>query len=313
MLRIYLTMYAITAILSSNCADHNERRKFTTKHETLKPIEKSSCQEDSCLNLDDEASLKMVDMQLSFFSSVLATNQMTVDITCFNALGSGVDYIQTSVPVSLTAGLGSVALVAAKACSITVQHYFDGSSTEWLPAVSPLTINISSSGVVSTINNAVHYVASSSNVWLTVVPNGTYAAILYTAFDPASTSAVVVTPINSQSTSLTVQNVPAPVVTNFALYSSSLNGGSIIYTLSGSVSASGTLACKYIDNTANSITKTSWSSVNSFFSGVTGTTCPTLNVQDNWTSIYASDKTYLVVFANTVGNLTSYATYSVGP
>lgn len=273
--------------------------------------------EDCGLNLDHEASVKMVDMQLAFMS-LAVSNQLTVDILCPNTFGSGNDYAQNGVTIALTSGSGTVSLVSGVACTIKVQHYFDSTPTDWQPASSPLTISVSGSGTVTAVNTAVRYSASTNNLWLTAYPNGSYNAIIYTASDPASTSPISTTPISSHSMTLTVQNVPAPTVSGLALYSSSLNGGSTSYTLSGSASASvspaGTLGCKYINSSsANAPSSlTSWSAVNTFYASF-GTTCPTLNSQGNWTSIYDGSNAIIVVFANTVNNLTSYVAYSVGP
>jgi len=277
------------------------------------------CVGESCgLNLDHAASLKMVDMQLAFMS-LSGSNELVVDVLCPNAFGTGNDYSQTDVTVTLTAGSGTVSLVAGYACTITVQHYFDNAAVRWSAASSPMVINVGSTGTVTAVNTAVHYVdASSNNLWLTAYPNGSYNAIIYNAADPSSTSPISLTPISSDSMVLTVQNVPAPTVSGLALYSSSLNGSSTIYTLSGSASASsnpsGTLGCKYINSSsANAPSSlTSWSAVNTFYTSF-GTTCPTLNSQGNWTSIYDASHAIIIVFANTIGNLTSYVAYSVGP
>jgi len=293
------------------------------------PEESSSCLGENCtLDLDDGRSLNFVSVKLALVHPTAASSgSLNLTIYCSDVYDEDDpnDWTQTAtiatMPNDQGFQTGSVSIISGAACTIQINSWNDGTNT-WTPnsAQTYLLISISGTGVVGDTSAPVAYTTGSLVDWFYAGPNGSiaYSVIIYTQPETIATGGFVpATPVDPLSVTLTVLSVPPPTVSEVGLfYVESINGQPASYTLTASAQASvsppGTLGCKYIDNTQDAISPTSWSQVNAFFVGTSGTACPTMNLQGNWDApIYDASTTYLIVFANTVGNLSSYVTYSV--
>jgi len=282
-----------------------------------------------CVYYEDGLKMRRVELIVEQVR-MLTSGSLNLNLACSNVYGTGAsnDWQQNNVSVTTTISgsieTASVSVVASVACTITINSYNDGTAT-WSPTAASTVMTLSNAGVVTSNSSAQAYNnGSGTTQWFTAGPNGgtAYSVLILFAKDPLTNSAVSLTNLSAQAVTLTVENVPAPTVSNVGLYLvPAMNGVAASYTFAATASASsspvGTLACRYVNNTSNTYTATSWQSVNTFFNGGTGgTACPTYTpgqagTQGNWTSIYSASNTFMVVFANTVGNLTSYVTYNV--
>ncbi len=274
------------------------------------------------LDLNDDASLKMLEFKLSLMSDgIMSAGSLDLTLSCDDVFGTGAsgDWTQTVsiATTGATPDTASVSIISGKACTISMNSYVSGANT-WLPSSTALPIAISTAGNVSASGSVYEYTNSLVNQYFTAYPNGTNAALIYYSTDPTNTP-ITLTNLSPQAVALTIHNVPAPTVSFIGLFKiPALNGAAISYTFIATASPSiipvGSLSCKYILASSFIGTITTWTDVNSIFNGVTATACPNYTPLSpaslgNWTSNYGPD--YYVIFANTVDNLTSYVTYTV--
>lgn len=260
---------------------------------------------------------QMKDVSLTLLSEApFVGGTLTLDLACDNVFGTGAtdDWTMTNV-----AATSAVSIIQNKACRITVVSYYDGVTNTYTPVVlaSPLVISISALGIVSP-SSAIQYTSGGGTPvlqWFSAYPGGTDTVIINFASDAISTTTTV-TSINltGQSVSLAVNGVSAPTVSGLSLFSiPSINSAPASYTLEATVS--GSTSCKYIDNSSGTYTPTSWSSVNTAFALAT-LPCPVFTptpVSGNWTGLWGAGIKTLIIWANTVNNLSSYAVANIGP
>lgn len=251
-------------------------------------------------------------------TGVILSGTMTLNLSCDNVFGTSAtgDWTMSNVSAS-----SNVSLIQGKACSVSMAQYFDGTNTfSPVNVNSPLTISVSSDGTISPASAAQYttgggspilqwYAASQGAASFTIVINFTNEAV-------SGNSSVTPTNLAGQTISLTIADVLAPTVSSLLVYNiPGINSSPTSYTLVSNVS--NYTSCKYIDNSSNTYTPTSWSSVNTAFQSAQ--TCPVFVPgqvgfsQGNWTSLWSTGVKTLIIWANTVNGLNAYTTANIGP
>jgi|GEM_PF-2057952 len=311
---ILAALLSCTIVLFNGCGEGQES-----------PIDNNAA-DSSDLSLDaaqaSETMLPaMVDVKLKVLhEGLLTAGDMTVNLACDNVFGGGATGDWTSNNVSTTSG-STVSVVAGKACRVTLVNYSDSSNT-YSAVSSSLVVSISSSGVV-TAASALQYTSGGGSPvlqWFAASSGGSYSIVFNYAADAITASTVTsATALTGQTITLTVAQVPAPTVSGLTVYNvPTLNGVAATYTLVvTSPVITGSISCKYILNNGNTYTATSWSSVNSAFNNVSAVACPQFIdggsgfSVGNWTTNWNTGNTYLIMWANTVNNISSYTVANV--
>jgi hypothetical protein len=266
------------------------------------------------------APLNFVDAKLDILhEGVMTLGAMVVNLSCDNVYGTG-NGDWTMNNVSTTSG-STVSIIAGTTCHITLVSYSDATNT-YTAVTTSLVINISSTGTVSNAA-AVEYTSGGGSPvlqWFAAAQGASpYTVIINYAADAITVdTSPTITNLTGHTVTLTVAQIPAPVVSSLILYfTPALNGAAASYTLTAAVT--GSTSCKYIDNSAGTYTPTSWASVNTAFNAAGAQPCPqfvdgaTGFTPGNWTAFWVAGTKILIMWADTVNGLSSYATANIGP
>lgn len=116
---------------------------------------------------------------------------------------------------------------------------------------------------------------------------------------------------NFVTVEITVDEIPAPNISDISLLIvPSMNSEPAVATITASVS--GSTSCKYIDEDRYGfINPESWQSVQAAFKSIRAVNCPSFVTPaaiGNWSTSWNTGDTFIIMWANTVGQLSSYTT-----
>lgn len=252
--------------------------------------------------------------------SIMSSGILTLKVTCDNVFNTNAsnDWSINSVDVT-----DSVYVISNKSCHLSILNYNDNTNIfSPINSGSPLLINISSSGVISTPVSAVEYTTQGGQPilqWFSASQGLSNYSININFAADAVAAITALTPTNLQAQTVSVSNsqVAAPSVTSVIVTGTGL----IIklYTLTAIVT--GSTGCKYINNSPPNppYTPSNWISVNAAYNAAGAQSCPVLIpgsinlVIGNWSSQWQVGSKTLVMWANSVNGVNAYTTANVGP
>lgn len=124
-----------------------------------------------------------------------ANPSMTFNLSCTQTFGGLGTFTQNSIVISGTSGI--IQVLASTACTLSLQSFFDGTST-YTPSASSLVVTITNAGSVSwsgTPNNPPSYVnGANAKVYLFVVSATVSSLSFEYTFDPVVQSVTFVGP-----------------------------------------------------------------------------------------------------------------------
>lgn len=245
---------------------------------------------------------------------IFSNPSITVDLSCDNVYGPVLaDWSVSGVVVSSATDF-TVDVPQGFACYVELDSYFDGTNT-FSPIDARLTIDISSTGVVSAAAALEYTNGASINNWFGASAGVAWNIAISYASDIVDVQTVTDTTLVEQDVTIDVSEADAPDVTDVTLFTTpAMNGADANYTLTAVVS--GATGCVYIDTTINPYDGSVYSDVNTAYNDVAAVACPSdfvdgVGQEGNWDDQFATGDDFLIIWAN--GNAYTTATVTGAP